>query len=417
MAKKSFLAALFGALLSTAAFAQMGIPANYVITAYPQGVGVEPTFKANKNGNATPMATGQISNVLAAIAADAVDPLGNRIAADVKFGDGDVLSLGGATAQINEICTFNFSGKITSASGNSTIKISNASSSISSEADIANTSNSGYAIHNGGILDIFGGKVENTASGNAVYHNNANQSSFYLSRSPEINGSIFISSGNLRVRTDSNLFIFAPEKLTNPKPYNITLEEVNAGRVVVTQGKVYANYFVLTNPGHGLTVSGNDLVVGGTATQYAVTFKDMNGEVLKVQSVNYGGAATAPTPPKVDGYTFKWWDRTFDNVTSDITVNAVYELGPATSSSSGEGCHNITGCPSSSSVTPSSSSADGISSSSEVTPIAHYNPPVIRSEIPTYYTMKGEPIGSTKPAKPGVYLVKQGGSVRKAVVR
>jgi hypothetical protein len=31
--------------------------------------------------------------------------------------------------------------------------------------------------------------------------------------------------------------------------------------------------------------------------------------------------------------------------------------------------------------------------------------------------MKGEPVGSTKPTQPGVYLVKQGGTVRKVVVR
>jgi hypothetical protein len=31
--------------------------------------------------------------------------------------------------------------------------------------------------------------------------------------------------------------------------------------------------------------------------------------------------------------------------------------------------------------------------------------------------MKGEPVGSTKPTQPGVYLVKQGGAVRKVVVR
>jgi endoglucanase len=51
------------------------------------------------------------------------------------------------------------------------------------------------------------------------------------------------------------------------------------------------------------------------------------------------------------------------------------------------------------------------------TPIAHYPLPAIHSKIPTYYTIKGEPVGSTKPAKPGVYLVKQGSSVQKIVVR
>ncbi|MDR1811991.1 MAG: hypothetical protein LBQ87_04130, partial [Candidatus Fibromonas sp.] len=76
-------------------------------------------------------------------------------------------------------------------------------------------------------------------------------------------------------------------------------------------------------------------------------------------------------------------------------------------------------CPttSSSSSAPSSSSTGEISSSSEETvSIAHY-PLNIHSKAPTYYTIKGEPVGSIKPAKPGVYLVKQGNSVRKIVVR
>jgi GH35 family endo-1,4-beta-xylanase len=73
---------------------------------------------------------------------------------------------------------------------------------------------------------------------------------------------------------------------------------------------------------------------------------------------------------------------------------------------------------SSSSVISSSSSADETSSSSdEVTPIVHYLPPVANSKVSIYYTIKGEPVGSAKPAKPGVYLVKQGSSVQKIVVR
>jgi hypothetical protein len=74
--------------------------------------------------------------------------------------------------------------------------------------------------------------------------------------------------------------------------------------------------------------------------------------------------------------------------------------------------------PSSSSADPSSSSADIVSSSSgNSTPIARHAPSAINSETQTYYTIKGEPVGSVKPAKPGVYLVKQGNSIRKIVVR
>ena len=72
---------------------------------------------------------------------------------------------------------------------------------------------------------------------------------------------------------------------------------------------------------------------------------------------------------------------------------------------------------SSSSAVPSSSSIDETSSSSEeIVSIVHY-PLTAHSKAPTYYTIKGEPLGSAKPAKPGVYLVKRGNSVQKIVVR
>lgn len=59
-----------------------------------------------------------------------------------------------------------------------------------------------------------------------------------------------------------------------------------------------------------------------------VTFVDYNGTVLKTQSVEIGGSATAPTNPTREGYTFLGWDIDFTNVTEDITVTAVYELIP-----------------------------------------------------------------------------------------
>ncbi|NLB51894.1 MAG: cadherin-like domain-containing protein, partial [Syntrophomonadaceae bacterium] len=60
--------------------------------------------------------------------------------------------------------------------------------------------------------------------------------------------------------------------------------------------------------------------------QYTVTFKNWNGTVLKTETVNHGSAATAPQVPERDGYTFTGWDRSFSNVTSDITVTAVFEI-------------------------------------------------------------------------------------------
>ena len=57
---------------------------------------------------------------------------------------------------------------------------------------------------------------------------------------------------------------------------------------------------------------------------YTVTFKDWNGSVLKTETVNYGGAATAPADPTRTGYTFTGWDRAFNNITANTIVTAQY---------------------------------------------------------------------------------------------
>lgn len=81
----------------------------------------------------------------------------------------------------------------------------------------------------------------------------------------------------------------------------------------------------------------SDLVVTATykavtpaVTTYTVTFKDYNGTVLKTQTVEKGKAATAPANPTREGYTFEGWDKSFNNITSDLVVTATYkEISPA----------------------------------------------------------------------------------------
>ena len=60
-------------------------------------------------------------------------------------------------------------------------------------------------------------------------------------------------------------------------------------------------------------------------TYYTVTFKDYNGEVLKEERVKKGSNATAPTTPTREGYEFSGWDRTFNNVSSNLVINALYQ--------------------------------------------------------------------------------------------
>ena len=62
---------------------------------------------------------------------------------------------------------------------------------------------------------------------------------------------------------------------------------------------------------------------------FTVNFIDKNGNILKTEKVEKGGAATAPTAPSIAGYLFKGWDQEFDNVTSDLEVKAVYEASSA----------------------------------------------------------------------------------------
>ncbi len=57
---------------------------------------------------------------------------------------------------------------------------------------------------------------------------------------------------------------------------------------------------------------------------YTVTFK--NGtEIITTVTVNHGASATAPANPTKVGHTFKEWDKAFTNVTSNLEVNAVFE--------------------------------------------------------------------------------------------
>lgn len=71
--------------------------------------------------------------------------------------------------------------------------------------------------------------------------------------------------------------------------------------------------------------NGDTVYVNWTINSYTVTF--MDGKTpLKTEKVQHGSAAPEPKVPEKDGKTFKGWDKPFDNVTSDLTINAVYDV-------------------------------------------------------------------------------------------
>ena len=59
-------------------------------------------------------------------------------------------------------------------------------------------------------------------------------------------------------------------------------------------------------------------------TVYKVKFVDGFGNTIKTVKVDKGKAAVAPADPQRKGYKFKGWDKSFNKVTKDMTVTALW---------------------------------------------------------------------------------------------
>ena len=76
--------------------------------------------------------------------------------------------------------------------------------------------------------------------------------------------------------------------------------------------------------------NGDTVYVKWTINKYTVTFMDGETVLKAYTNVQHGDTVTAPEVPKKDGKTFSKWDKDFSKVTSDLTINAVYDVNTVT---------------------------------------------------------------------------------------
>ena len=77
--------------------------------------------------------------------------------------------------------------------------------------------------------------------------------------------------------------------------------------------------------------NGDTVYVKWTINKYTVTFMDGEKVLRAYTNVTHGSAVTPPEVSEKDGKTFKGWDnKAYNNVTSDLTINAVYDVNTFT---------------------------------------------------------------------------------------
>ncbi len=96
-------------------------------------------------------------------------------------------------------------------------------------------------------------------------------------------------------------------------------QEVGEGGAATAPADPTRNGYTFTGWDTDFSVVDNDLTVTALykINSYTVTFVDKDGKEISQASVEYGSAATAPTAPTVEGYTFTGWDKDFSKVTTD----------------------------------------------------------------------------------------------------
>ncbi len=96
-------------------------------------------------------------------------------------------------------------------------------------------------------------------------------------------------------------------------------------------GYTFMGWYTGTTPADGIFTTTSavtrdmELVAIWQINTLKVTFLDYYGDVVEIQEVEYGAAATAPAvPAQIGGIPFYGWNKTFASVKEDMTVSALY---------------------------------------------------------------------------------------------
>lgn len=136
--------------------------------------------------------------------------------------------------------------------------------------------------------------------------------------------SISISSTGMNVTIGYNAQLSASVEPSNTTDKTVRWTSSNSSVATVDNG-------VITGKSEGDADITASTANGKTATcrvhvykEKTVRFLDYDGSVLSEQKLKYGASANAPENPQRAGYTFKGWDGTYQNVTSDADIQAIY---------------------------------------------------------------------------------------------
>jgi len=141
-----------------------------------------------------------------------------------------------------------------------------------------------------------------------------------------------VSRGSAQIRLGFSSSIFWERTVTVTQTYTVTFrdgdrilrtETVEHGRPATAPANPWRTGHTFDGWDRAFNNVTENLTVNAKwkINTYTVTFRD-GDTIFKTDTVEHGSAATAPADPKKTGFTFDGWDRTFSNIIRDLIVNA-----------------------------------------------------------------------------------------------